>query len=81
MQHVKQLAEKYSHKELEKCIAQQIKDGKNACFTGETENETMNTLSKASYIKKQIADGKAENVLDGLRKLAAQMRSVQQGKS
>ena len=81
MQHVKQLAEKYSHEELEKCIADEINNGKNVCFTGETEEDTMNTLSKASYIRRLVAEGKAENVLDGLRKLAAQIRSVQQGKS
>ena len=80
MQKIRELAVKYTHKELEACIDQQIKEGSNACFMGATTEETMNTLSKASYINRLIDSGKARDVVDGLRQLAASMRSIQPGK-
>ena len=80
MQKIRELATKYTHHELEACIDQQIKEGSNTCFMGETIEETMNTLSKASYINRLINSGKARDVIDGLRQLAASMRSIQSSK-
>lgn len=78
IQHVRELAEKYSHDELERCIDQQIMEGTNSCQCCETAEETVNVLSKASWIKKQIEDGHCQSVTDAIRKLAASMRAVQQ---
>lgn len=78
MQDIRKLAEKYSHAELENCIEQQISEGSNACFIGHTPEETLNILSKASYVKQQVEEGKAPSILDAIRKMAASMRSLQQ---
>lgn len=78
MKEIRDLAEKYSHAELESCIEQQISEGSNACFIGQTPEETMNVLSKASYVKQQVEEGKAASILDAIRKMAAGIRSLQQ---
>lgn len=78
IQHVRALAQKYSHAELEKCIDQQIAEGKNSCFTGENQDKTVNVLSKASWVVKQVEDGNSSDVVAALRQLAASMRQVQQ---
>jgi hypothetical protein len=77
IQVVRELAEKYSHDELEKCIDQQIAKGTNPCHCCETTEETVNVLSKASWVKKQIEDENCQSVTDAIRKLAASMRAVQ----
>lgn len=79
IQHVRVLAQEYTHQELEKCIDQQIVEGSNTCFSdGENAEETVNVLSKASWVAKQVEEGKSTDVVDALRKLAASMRQVQQ---
>jgi len=80
MKDVREMAEKYSHKELEQCIEDQLKSGNNTCFTGSTVEETMNVLSKASYIKQLVEEGKSESIMDGLRKMAASIRSLAENK-
>ena len=80
MKDIREMAEKYSHSELEACIQQQIEQGSNDCFKGETPDETMAVLSKASFVKKQVEDGKAGSVLDGVRQMAASIRSLGQNK-
>ena len=78
MQEIRKLAEKYSHAELENCIEQQISEGSNTCFIGQTPEETMNVLSKASYVKQQVEEGKTASILEAIREMAARMRSIQQ---
>lgn len=78
IQHVRELAEKYSRDELEKCIDQQLGEQSNACFAGGDDIETMNVLAKASWIREQLESGACESLTDAIRKLAASMRNVQQ---
>ena len=49
IQTIRELAEKYSHAELEACIDEHISEGKNACWCCDSAEETVNILSKASY--------------------------------
>ena len=76
MKKIKELAEKYSSEELEKCIDQHLREGQNVCFFGTDDTETMNKLSKASYIKQLVEKGESENVTDAIRKLASSMRGM-----
>ncbi|MFC1501830.1 hypothetical protein ACFL6A_00290 [bacterium] len=76
MKDIRETAEKYSHAELEACIEKQIREGSNSCFTGENPEETMAVLSKASYVKKQVEEGKADTILDAVRQMAASIRSL-----
>lgn len=78
IQHVRQLAEKSSHAEIEACIDQHIREHTNRCFVGADDTETMNVLSKASWVKHEIETGAAENLTEAIRRLAASMRAVQQ---
>ena len=78
MKDIKTMVETYSQAELEKCVEEQIKSGTNFCFSGSTSEETMNVLSKASYVKQLIEKGEVDSVTDGIRKLAASMRMLQQ---
>ena len=78
IQHVRNLAESHSHEQIEACIDQHIKEHTNSCFVGEDDTETMNVLSKASWIKEQLESGECENLTEAMRKLAASMRAIQQ---
>ena len=78
MQDIKKMVETYSHAELEKCVEAQVSTGTNACFTGSTTEETMSVLSKASYVKQLLEEGKVDSVIDGIRKLAGSIRQLQQ---
>ena len=80
MKEVRELVETYSHAELEQCIEEQISSGVNGCFTGSNTEETMSVLSKASYVKQMMEEGKVDSVTDGIRKLAGSIRQLQQGK-
>jgi len=78
IQHVRQLAERHTQEEIEACIEQHIREHTNACFTGADDTETMNVLSKASWIRQQLESDECETLTDALRKLAASMRAIQQ---
>ena len=77
MQEIKKIVETFTHAELEKCINDQIASGTNVCFTGSDAEETMTVLSKASYVKKLIEEGKVDSVTDGIRQLAGSIRQLQ----
>lgn len=78
IQTIRELAEKYSHAELEACIDRHIAEGKNDCWCCESAEETVNVLSKASYMKRLVETGKAGNLQEAMRVLAKSMRSIQQ---
>ena len=75
---IKNLATTHSHAELEAFIEQHLEEGTNPCFVGEDDEDTLNVLSKASYIKKQLEDGTVQNIKEAIRKMAAEIRAVQQ---
>ena len=78
MKDIKRLATEYSHEQLEAYIEQHLEEGTNPCFVGEDEEDTMNVLSKASYIKSQLERGAVTDIKEAIRKLAAEIRGVQQ---
>ena len=78
IQVIRELAEKHTHAELEKCIDQQIAEGKNDCWCCETPEDTVNVLSKASYLRQMVEAGKAKDIPEAMRLLARSMRSIQQ---
>lgn len=78
IQTIRELAEKYSHAELEACIDEHISEGKNACWCCDSAEETVNILSKASYMKRLVETGKAESLQEAMRILAKSMRDIQQ---
>ena len=78
MNAIKRLAEENSSAELEGFIDDHLKEGSNAGYVGANDEETMNVLSKASYIKGLIEKGEVQNVNEGIRKLAGTMRGLQQ---
>ena len=78
IQVIRELAEKHTHDELEKCIDQQIAEGKNDCWCCDSAEETVNVLSKASYLMQMVEAGKAKDIPEAMRLLARSMRSIQQ---
>ena len=78
IQTIRELAEKYSHAELEACIDAHVSEGKNVCWSCDSAEDTVNVLSKASYMKRLLESGKAGNLQEAMRVLAKSMRSIQQ---
>ncbi len=75
---IKNLATHYSHAELEGFIEQHLEEGTNPCFVGEDDEDTLNVLSKASYVKSQLENGTVKDIKEAMRKMAAEIRAVQQ---
>lgn len=73
---IKEAAENFSHAELEACIEAHIANGSNTCYIGENAEGTIEVLSKASYMKQQIETGKAKDLTEAMRLLAASIRSI-----
>ncbi len=78
MKDIKRLANDYSSAQLEAYIEQHLEEGTNPCFVGDDDEDTMNVLSKASYIKQQLEQGTVADIKEAIRKLAAEIRAVQQ---
>jgi len=72
---VRELAEKFDEKSLEVCIDQQIRSGSNDCYSGESQEECVDSLSKASYIRCQMDKG--ISVTEAVRNLAQTIRSLE----
>ena len=47
LKEIKDLANMFSLNEINACIDNQLQDGKNICFTGDSTDEIINVLSKA----------------------------------
>lgn len=69
---IREIAGRYTPDELEGCITQQLKTGKNICLTDQNSEQIINELSKASFIRKKIEEG--FTLPDAIRELAQRMR-------
>jgi hypothetical protein len=72
---IRELAQKYTAEELEACIEDEIGLMKNACYLGDSPEETVDSLSKASYIR-QMMDRENLPLNEALRKLAQTIRGL-----
>lgn len=74
---IRRLAKKFSPKEIENCISQQLEDGTNACEIEDTTEEVINQLSKANFVRQKMEEGVP--LMDAVRDLAKRIRQVQEG--
>ena len=75
VQAIRQLAEKFSVNELELCVDDQLNNHNNLCYRGSSEEETIDSLSKASYIR-QLMDDENLTLNDAIRKLTRTIREL-----
>ncbi len=71
---LKKIVEKYSSKQLEACIRQQLDKGENACEVVEEADEVMADLSKAEVVRELMEQGMKFS--DALRELGRRIRAV-----
>ena len=69
---VRVLAGSYSQKKLEDCLNLAINNNANTCFATRNNDEAVSTLAKASFVRKQIDQGK--NLSEAMRELAKRIR-------
>ena len=75
---IKRLAETYSHAALEAAIEQHLDQGANPLYVEDDLEETLNVLSKASYVKQKLEQGAVKDIKEALRLLAGEIRQIQQ---
>jgi hypothetical protein len=75
IKHIKEIADKYTPEQIEKCISQQIESGGNICHMDESTEKILNELAKAEFIKE--LQNKGISFTDALRELARRMRLLQ----
>lgn len=75
IKHIKEIANKYTLEQIEKCITQQIESGSNVCHLDETTEKIINELAKAEFIRELLDQG--ISFTDALRELARRMRLLQ----
>jgi hypothetical protein len=71
---IKKLVEKYSSKQLETCIRQQLDRGQNECDLVEGADEVIEELSQAEVIREMMDKGMAFS--EALRELGRRIRAV-----
>lgn len=71
---LKKLVEKYSPKQLETCILQQLTKGENECDLVDETDEVITALSKAEVVRELMDEGRTFS--DALRELARRIRAV-----
>ena len=75
VQAIRQLAENFSVNELELCVDDQLNNHTNSCYQGSSEEEIIDSLSKASYIR-QLMDQENLTLNDAIRKLTRTIREL-----
>jgi hypothetical protein len=71
---LKKLVEKYSLRQLEGCIRQQLDKGSNECDIMDPSDEVVNALSKAEVVRELMDQGKSFS--EALRELGRRIRDV-----
>lgn len=69
---IRDLATRYSYTDLERCIDEQIKTGKNSCLVVNESEEAVALLSKSSYVRELMLKGMS--LPEALRELGAKIR-------
>ena len=75
IQAIRRLAAQFSSNELEVCINNQLKEHNNVCYQGSSEEETIDSLSKASYIC-QLMKQDNLSLNEAIRKLGQTIRDL-----
>jgi hypothetical protein len=73
-QELKKLVEKYSYRQIDACIQQQLTKGENDCGVVDSTNEVIEALSKASVVREMMDHGM--NFAEALRELGRKIRAV-----
>jgi cell fate (sporulation/competence/biofilm development) regulator YmcA (YheA/YmcA/DUF963 family) len=73
-QDLKKIVEKYSAKQIEVCIRQQLDKGENACEIVDETDDVMTDLSKAEVVRELMEQGMKFS--DALRELGRRIRAV-----
>jgi cell fate (sporulation/competence/biofilm development) regulator YmcA (YheA/YmcA/DUF963 family) len=71
---LKKIVEKYSSKQLEACIRQQLEKGENACEIIDKADEVITDLSRAEVMRELMDQGMKFS--DALRELGRRIRAV-----
>ncbi len=74
---IKEIAKKFSPKQIEACITQQVDTGENICLKTESAEQIINELAKARVVRSFMDEGMS--LADALRELARKMRLVYTG--
>lgn len=75
IQHIREIAKRFTPEQIEGCITQQLETGMNVCHIDETTEKTINELAKAEVVRELMDQGM--DLADALRELARRMRLVQ----
>ena len=75
---IKELAKKFSPRQIEGCITQQLETGENICLRNESSERIISELAKAEFVENLIAE-KGMTLADALRELARRMRMLKEG--
>lgn len=75
IQHIREIAKKFTPEQIERCITQQLETGTNVCHIDETTEKTINELAKAEVVRELMNQGM--DMADAFRELARRMRLVQ----
>jgi len=73
-QNLKKIVEKYSPKQLEACIRQQLDKGENACEIVDGTDDVITDLSKAEVVRELMDKGMT--FAEALRELGRRIRAV-----
>jgi hypothetical protein len=77
LKEIRELAQRFTPQELEKCIAQQLEQGSNPCEPDGSTQEVINVLAKAEFVKDLINSGMS--LPEAIRELGRRIRLVQDG--
>ncbi len=71
---LKKLVEKYSVRQLETCILQQVSRGSNECDVADSSDEVITELSEAEVVRELMDEGRTFS--EALRELGRRIRAV-----
>ncbi|TAL24952.1 MAG: hypothetical protein EPN94_06185 [Nitrospirae bacterium] len=75
---IKELAKKFTPRQIEGCITQQLETGENICLRNEAAEKVISELAKAEFVRELMAE-KGISLADALRELARRMRMLKEG--
>jgi len=74
---IRELANRFSKEQLEKCILQTVETGRNECELDGDVLEVVNTLAKAQTVRELMDQGMDQ--MEAVRELARRIRQLQGG--
>jgi hypothetical protein len=73
---IKRLAQRFSLKDIDSCINQQLNEGSNLCEISGTTDYIISELAKAEFVKQLMNNG--FSITDAVRELARRIREFHQ---